>query len=100
MCMNTDMQSCQEMCTANKSQSFCGLCENGQDCVEASEINSGTACYDSTACVLPNETVALNLTDEECASFGKCSHPCPPKCESAKVYRSFSVTELTEFIVQ
>jgi len=39
-CLNTDL-----------SEEFCGLCENGVECVEFPEINSKDRCEQSSACV-------------------------------------------------
>jgi hypothetical protein len=83
LCNQTSLQMCQEMCTVNKSNSFCGLCENGQDCSEFSSISNETLCTSGNVCLLPNGTIALGLSDSECTSYGKCSHPCPPTCESS-----------------
>ena len=73
-------EECQNVC--NTTQSFCGICENGQDCIEFAGIAN---CAATTVCVLPNGSFAFNLTDSECNSYGQCSHTCAPRCQSSKV---------------
>ena len=81
LCQGLDMNDCQEKC--NVSQSFCGLCENNQDCIEFPSLDSNS-CPSTTVCILPNGTYAFNLTETQCNSFGKCSHPCKPVCLNKK----------------
>jgi hypothetical protein len=79
LCEGLTLEECDVLCVENKTSEFCAICENGEDCVQF-EI-SEQDCLSTTVCVLPNGTYALNISEAECVSYGKCSMNCPDRCE-------------------
>ena len=80
LCDRKNLEQCEAAC--NIGTGFCGICENGQDCTELKGIDE-VDCEASTACVLPDGQLLVNISDEECSSYGKCSETCGFECESA-----------------
>ena len=80
LCDKMTYDECYVECVENKTSEFCGVCENGSDCIEFN-VTSQQECLATTVCVLPNGSYALNMTETECNSYGQCSTNCPDTCE-------------------
>jgi hypothetical protein len=85
LCAGLDATDCEAQC--NDGTSFCGVCEDGQNCYDIG-ADSEEACQASTVCILPNGTIAVNISDAECNSYTQCSTNCPPKCTSSLSFGS------------
>lgn len=49
---------------------FCGLCI-GEQCIDLQVEHS--SCNSTTVCILPNNTIAINMTATECGSTYQCT---------------------------
>jgi len=85
------LKECEFNCTdPSLSEFFCGLCENGVECVEFPEIRTEQECRERVACVsssspdLPGEyPTTISTTEGSCESISYCTTPCYETIESS-----------------
>ncbi|EGG23974.1 hypothetical protein DFA_06112 [Cavenderia fasciculata] len=88
--------------TCNSASGFCGACDSHGECHKVTEITSETLCNTTNeqACLLPNGTYVLGLSDSDCAKQGNCSHNCGYECysEAYCIQPSWGQSQCTSFL--
>lgn len=83
--------------------SFCGLCEDGFNCVNVSDVVPLAACNGTGfLCNLANGSKIMTATQAECTSIFSCTVPCPngPCLTAAECAAAGSCSDFTDYSIE
>ena len=90
---NLTSEDCITACES-RNTSFCAYCNQGfyftnttdlldQSCVDIPvSIPDITTCQNTAACLLPDKTIVMGLTQSQCQMLGQCSYNCGIQCQT------------------